>query len=171
VTRNTSTATKEITIMTTTTAAPAFATFTPPPPKEAGDKFGAQANVNKPLILKVTEKKFIAKTQFKPEGGDAIFLDLVDLTNGEVFRQIMWMNGALVDQLSEYVGGQPLVVRLVDVPKKSGTGTYVGLQQGTDADIAAATKFYGSHGDPFAQTFAQVKSTVVPPNQGTKPPF
>lgn len=132
-----------------------FQTFTRPQ-FEDGDTFKPSENVGKPLIVKVRERKEGIVTDFTPApGGPGVVLDLVDLTTGQVSRAVLWMNGALVDGLTPYVGGQPLVIKLAWIQGKS--QKYVGIEPGNEQEIAYAMQWVSQNGDPFAVQLGTVQ--------------
>lgn len=144
--------------------APTFEDFTPPA-LEDSDEYKPKENYDKPLLVKVRERKENIVTEFTPDpGGPGVAVDLVDLTDGKIYRNTLWMGGAIVDGLTPYVG-KVLVIRFE--AKKSNAGRkYPSPIKGTDEDKALARKYYDSKGDPFAPVF-----TDLEPADDDKPPF
>jgi hypothetical protein len=99
-----------------------------------GDKFNPRDNKNTPLIVIVHRRVEGIKTkhnqnpakesQFKPDGQSVVYVDVVDLKTGGIFIDVMWMAGAVVDQLApideptKYVGA-PTPIKLVECSNKS----------------------------------------------------
>lgn len=138
--------------------APTFATFTEPVLTE-GDTFKPKENYNKPLIVRIIEVKTGIVTEFTPEpGGEGVIVDLVDLVGRpeEPYREVLWMGGAVVDGLKPLVG-QVAVIRFEERKAKNGR-KYPAPTPSTAEDVALATRYYAAKGDPFAQTFASVKT-------------
>ena len=124
--------------------------YTAPAPKEAGDSFRPSDHVGDVLIVKVLEFKTGIVTQYKPDGGDGVTVDICNLTEkGALYQDVLWMNGALVDGLKAYTGGQPLVVRLID--KQGAKNTYIALEPGTGDDVKLAEQYIAAKGDPFVK--------------------
>ncbi|GAC1408742.1 MAG: hypothetical protein NVSMB60_30260 [Mycobacterium sp.] len=137
-------------------AAPQFADFVAPA-QEDSDPFPPKDNYNKPLLVKVRELKPSIVTANSPDGAPGLIVDLVDLTGrpNQPHRNVLWMGGAVVDGLKQYVNGMPLVIRFE--PRKSNSGrTYPAPNNGTPEDKALATKHYDEKGDPFAPQFADL---------------
>lgn len=108
-------------------------TFTPP---ATGDSFAAQDNVDRPLIVVVREHRTGVRSQHKPEGGDAVVCDVVDLATGTIYLDVQWMSAAVADQLSRYVG-HALPLKITWTPSKSG-GKYLAPVALDGAELAAA---------------------------------
>ena len=126
--------------------------YTPPAPKESGDNYKPSEHVGSVLIVKVLEHKTGIVTQYKPDGGDGVTLDICDLTaKGETYTDVLWMNGALVDGLKEYAGKGPLVITLAWRTGSSGRD-YLAIEPATEKQLTAAQKWVNDNGDPFAPT-------------------
>ena len=141
-----------------------------PPSFQDGDSLQAQQIVDTPLLVLPLEKKWIKSTKFKPEGGDAIVVDLRNLVTGEFHLGVMWMNGAIVDGFAPYVGkGQVLPVTLRYMqPRKQGGSPYIGIEALTGQALETAGQWVA--GDPAM--FANERERrgwgpYVPEGQGT----
>lgn len=144
--------------------APTFADFEPPA-LEDSDSFPPKENYDKPLLVKVRERKDGIVTEFSPDGAPGLIVDLVDLTDGAIYRNTLWMGGAIVDGLSPYLG-KVMVIRFET--KKSNAGRkYPSPSKGTDEDKALARKYYDSKGDPFTPAFTDLGTAA----DDDKPPF
>lgn len=141
-----------------------FTTYTPPERTE-GDTFKPSEHIDQLLIVKVTDHKHIESTTHKPEGGPGIIADVANLDDdGAVARDILWMNGAIVDSLRPFVG-KTLVIRFGwEKSAKSGR-EYIVVKSATDDDLAKA-QAHVAKGDPFAVTVGTVTSDAKP-----EPPF
>lgn len=87
------------------------------PERQQGDRLQAQQMKNRPMLLWVREVKHLNKTKFSAEGGDAVYVDLIDLQSNNVYIQVMWMAGAIVDGLRPYAGdgnAYPTVIKEVE---------------------------------------------------------
>lgn len=137
-----------------------FDSYTKPETRE-GDSYGPKDHVGRPLIVKVTEHKHIESTAYKPEGGPGVIASVVDLTDGEVYRDVLWMGGAVVDGLKRYAAGNPVVIKFGLATGKSGR-QYVDVLPGDASEVALAEQYVKAKGDPFAP---QIASYV--PTQGS----
>ena len=137
-----------------------FSTYTAPERTE-GDSFKPSEHIGQLLIVKVNEHKHIESTMHKPEGGPGVIVDVCNLDgNGTVARDVLWMNGALVDGLRGYVG-KHLVIRLgYEKSPKSGR-EYIVIKPADDADIEKA-KAHVAKGDPFAPEVSTPTSAQAP---------
>jgi hypothetical protein len=138
-----------------------LSTYTPPERTE-GDSFKPSEHVGQLLIVKVVDHKHIQSTTHKPEGGPGVILNVCNLDDdGKVARDILWMNGALVDGLKNYVG-QTLVIKLAWAKSASGR-EYLTISPADTAEIAKA-QAHVAKGDPFAETVATVApASAAPP--------
>lgn len=140
-----------------------ISTYTPPERSE-GDSFKPSEHIDQLLIVKVTETKHIESTAHKPEGGPGVIADVCNLDdNGAVARDILWMNGAIVDGLKGYVG-QVLVIRFGwEKSGKSGR-EYIVVKPVEGADLERA-RAHVAKGDPFAPevgTVSQPQTAQAP---------
>jgi hypothetical protein len=128
-----------------------------PPEMTAGDRLEARSMENKPMVALVTKRREGIKTKFNqdpkdksysPEGEPGLFLDLVDLTTGQVYVDVMWMNGTIVDQMSAYVG-QPLPVKLVKTASQKGGLPYLAPQMLDGTELAYAQQWAAANGTAF----------------------
>lgn len=97
------------------------------------DSYAAKdaANNNTPMLVRVNEYKTDLKTKYV-DSGEGVSVDLIDLQRfsqdpvGSVFVNVLWMGGAVRDQLKPFVGsGQILPLRLVWQATQNGTGQFV----------------------------------------------
>lgn len=152
------------------TAAPEFATYVPPPPPEAGDKYKPIEHLGRTLIVMVNEFKPSIVTPNSPNGGPGVIVDLVDLDDPAeptIYRDVLWMSGAIVDGLRTHAGSRkPVLIVFRSQVGKSGRAYPLADPVG-EAGQERAAKFYAAHGDPFAATFA----SPTPADDDAEPPF
>lgn len=135
------------------------------PERTEGDSFKPSENIGNVVIVKVIERKQIDSTVHKPEGGPAIIAHVCDLTkSGQVFRDIMWMNDAVVTGLTNYVG-QTVCGKFAWAKSGKSGRDYIVFDSATPDELAQA-QAHVSKGDPFAEQ-------VVTPAPATTaaPPF
>jgi hypothetical protein len=136
------------------TTIPTFGTYTAPEVTE-GDQYRPYENYGKALIVKTKQRKEGIITKNSPDGGPGVIVDLVELDSGEVFRDVLWMSGAIVDGLSQYANKEVVVITFEPRQSKNGR-TYPSPVNASDADIARARQYYATHGDPFAPKFGSL---------------
>lgn len=145
-----------------------------PPAFEDSDEFKPKDNVDKPLMVKVREFKTGIITEHSPEGGDGITVDLVDLSDGKIYRNVLWMGGAIVDGLKQHAGTPKVTVLRFERRKGKSGRTYPAPIKSTDEDKALARRYYEKKGDPFAPVFSDVATADAPATQhgwNDEPPF
>lgn len=95
---------------------------------------------DRPLVVKVVERRESIVTKFQPNGAPGVIVDVADVAADKVYAGVLWMNGALVDGLSPYVG-KTLPIKLVMTPaKKPGGYPYLSIEAlaGKELEAAAA---------------------------------
>lgn len=128
-----------------------FEEFVPPANAESDD-YHPRDNYGHGCIVKVTE--FKAQIQTKNGNADAVFADLYDLTDSQVYRNVMLMGGAFVDAFKPYVGKGPVVVVWEKRESKAGRVYAVPAPAG-EQQKSAATAVMAS-GDPFVQAIQTI---------------
>ena len=126
-----------------------------------GDTYKPIDHVGATLIVKVKEHKTGIVTENSPDGGPGVIVDLVDLDNSLVYRDVLWMGGAMVDGLKQYVGGM-IVVEIESRKSKSGR-KYPAPIGVSDSVLKAADAYFEKNGDPFAVKLSTVKDDDKPP--------
>lgn len=108
-------------------------TFTPRPPMENGDQLNAKEAIDRPLVILVREHRTGIKTKYnsnpneknyKPEGGEGVTVDVADIHTNETWLDVLWLNGAIVDNLAAYIG-QTIPVKLTWQPSAKGGNPYI----------------------------------------------
>ncbi|MER7076612.1 hypothetical protein SAMN02982929_05327 [Saccharopolyspora kobensis] len=134
-----------------------------PRENSTGDRLPAKEAVDKPLIVQVREHRTGVKTKFnsnpnekgyKPDGGEAVVLDVADLTTNSVFVDVLWMNGAVVDNLKAYVG-QAIPIKLVWTGSASGGNSYITVEALGGAELDKAAAWAQANPDRFDTERAQ----------------
>lgn len=122
-------------------------TFTPRTHSE-GDSFPAKEAVDRSLIVLVREHRTGIVTKFKPEGGDGVVVDVADTATNSVWIDVLWMNGAVVDNLAPYVG-QPVAVKLEWVASSKGGNSYISVVPLEGAVLAQASAWAAANPNRF----------------------
>lgn len=123
-------------------------------PERGGDRLPAKEAVDRPLIVRVVEHRTGVKTQYKPEGGEGVQVDVADTAGDSVWIDVLWMNGAVVDGLAPYVG-QALPIKLVWTPSAQGGNAYIGVQALDGAELATAQQWASNNPTRFDTERAQ----------------
>jgi len=152
-------------------------TFTPRPPQDMGDKFTASDAVDKPLVVLVREHRTGIITKFKPEGGDGVVVDVADVRTNEIYLNVLWMNGAIVDNLAGYVG-KPVAIKLTYQAPKGGGNSYITVVPLDGTDLALAQQWATSNTNRFdtervaraQQANADTTTTVTAPTTTVSAP-
>jgi hypothetical protein len=139
------------------------------PNESSGDSLKPSEIVDHGLIVRVRQRKDGIVTQYTPEGGPGIIVDVVDLDHVDTatgvvgpraFTDVLWMNGALVDNLTPNVG-KTIAVKLVWSTGKSGRA-YVSIEAAGDAEKARAATYLTANPDPWAQLADVTPITTAP---------
>lgn len=86
------------------------------PQGSQGDRIQAQQMLDRPLLVWVRKTQFLNRTKFSADGGEAVYIDFVDLLSNQAYIEVMWMAGAIVDGLKQYAGdGNAYPVKVVQV--------------------------------------------------------
>lgn len=131
--------------------------FDDPVQQEMGDKVSMDTFINKLIIVKPLEFTDKMKTEFKPDGAEAVFADiaLLDPVEGEpwkIFRRVLVMQGYLVGSFKGSVGKpNPLLGTLTYGERKSGQKPpfkFVSLTQNPKV-VQRAEEWLAAHGEEF----------------------
>jgi hypothetical protein len=113
-----------------------------------GDTYKPIDHVGAMLVVKVKQHKEGIVTENSPDGGPGVIVDVLDLDKSEVFRDVLWMGGAMVDGLKSYAPDGLVVIKIDR--RKSKSGRAYPAPVGVDAaGTARAESYYEKHGDPF----------------------
>lgn len=147
-------------------------TFTPRE-RSDGDSLPAKEAVDRPLVVLVKEHRTGIVTKFKPEGGDGVVVDVADSNTDSVWLDVLWMNGAVVDNLAPFVG-QAVPVKLVWVASAKGGNAYIGVEPLEATELAQAQQWATANSGRFdterLQRAAQAKNNEAAPASAATPP-
>jgi hypothetical protein len=115
-------------------------TFTPRENTNYGDQFPAKEAADRPLVVLVREHRTGIVTKFKPEGGEGVIVDAADVRTDETWLDVLWMNGAIVDNLTSYLG-QPVAIKIVWTASKSGGNAYLSVEALEGQELAMAQQW------------------------------
>lgn len=114
-----------------------LSTFTPRENTNYGDQLPAKEAADRPLVVLVREHRTGIVTKFKPEGGEGVVVDVADVRTDETWLDVLWMNGAIVDNLTGYLG-QPVAIKIVWTASKSGGNAYLSIAALEGPELALA---------------------------------
>jgi hypothetical protein len=138
------------------------------PNENNGDSLKPSEIIDHLLIVRIRQRKEGIVTQYTPEGGPGVIVDVVDLdavdtTTGQIgpqaYSDVLWMNGAIVDNLTPNVG-KTIAIRLVWATGKSGRN-YVSIEAADEAGKAKAGAHLTANPDPWSQ-LADIAPTTTP---------
>ena len=116
-----------------------------------GDRLQAKEAVDRPLVVLVREHRTGIVTQYNPPpGGEGVAVDVADINTGEVWINVLWMNGAVVDNLSPYVG-KPVPIKLKWTPSAKGGNAYIGVTALEGDELARAGQWAAANPTRFDQ--------------------
>lgn len=130
------------------------------PIQTEGDRYKPIDNLGHVVIVRVNEFKSSVVTSNSPDGSPAVIVDLIDLdAAGEqkVFKDVLWMSGAVVDGLRGSVGKDPVMITFE--ARKSKSGRQYPAPAALDQVAAKrANVWWAEHGDTVFATGASDES-------------
>jgi len=121
-------------------------TYTPPESTN-GDNVSPSDILDRPLIVRVRERREDVKTQYKPDGAPGLIVDVVDVLSAGVYRDSLWMNAGLVDPMTPSVGK---VIAIVLREKTGASGrNYITLDPAEGEALAQAQAYITRNPDPW----------------------
>jgi hypothetical protein len=119
-----------------------------PRSRVAGDKIDLrnQQFYNRPYLISAVDYNPTFHSKMKNENVEAVWADVLDLQTGSVLINVLFTNGAIVDNLKENVGTG--VILPVKIEKQAGGnyGGYAVLAALTDQEAALANQVYNNGG-------------------------
>jgi hypothetical protein len=147
--------------------------FNDPEQQPSGDRVSMDTFINKLIIVKPLEFVAAMKTEFKPDGAEAVFANiaLLDEYEGEpykVFKRVLVMQGYLVGAFKNSVGkADPLLGTLVYGERKTGQKAPFKFETLTKNPraVAKAQEWMDAHADELKES----SSFAEPEADGGKP--
>lgn len=118
------------------------------PPERGGDRLPAKEAVDRPLVVLVREHRTGIVTQYRPDGANGVVCDVADTNTNSVWLDVLWMNGAVVDNLAPYVG-QAVPIKLTWTPSARGGNAFIGVQALDGAELATAQQWASANPNRF----------------------
>lgn len=111
----------------------------------SGDKLPLNSYIGRPLLVRTNEYVEAFTSQAYPNPKPVVFCDVVDLISGQIFINVLWGGGAVVDNLKEFAGTETIM------PVKPGQGsgqsgrTYQTLLALEGQEAQAASQWYNAY--------------------------
>lgn len=134
-----------------------------------GDSYKPIEHLDRGIVVKVLQHKESIVTENSPDGAPGVICDVLDVAEDKVYRNVLWMSGAVVDGLQSYVGKNLVVIHFEARKSKNGR-TYPAPVTATTDELAAATAYFDTHADPFAPVLTTVPAESTPEPAATAAP-
>jgi hypothetical protein len=144
-----------------------------------GDKLNLQQYAGRPLLVRTTEFVPDFSSQAYPNPKPVVFADVVDLISGEIFINVLWGAGAVVDNLKDKAGTEEVIpVKAGNVTSPKSGRNYIALFPLEGGELDAAVGWYNqnwAHVDMTRQQRQQQAAAAAPaqaaPNAGVGAQF
>jgi hypothetical protein len=121
-----------------------------------GDKLNLQQYAGRPLLVRTTEFVPDFSSQAYPNPKPVVFADVVDLISGQIFINVLWGAGAVVDNLKDKAGTEEVVpVKPGNVTSPKSGRSYIALFPLESGELDAAAGWYNTNWAHVDQTRAQ----------------
>lgn len=121
-----------------------------------GDKLNLAQYAGRPLLVRTTEFVPDFSSQAYPQPKPVVFADVVDLISGQIFINVLWGAGAVVDNLKEKAGTEEVVpVKAGNVTSPKSGRSYIALFPLEGGELDAAVGWYNQSWGYVDQTRAQ----------------
>lgn len=121
-----------------------------------GDKLNLQQYAGRPLLVRTTEFVPDFSSQAYPNPKPVVFADVVDLLSGQIFINVLWGAGAVVDNLKDKAGTEEVVpVKAGNMTSPKSGRTYIALFPLEGPELDAAVGWYNASWAAVDQTRAQ----------------
>lgn len=121
-----------------------------------GDKLNLQQYAGRPLLVRTMEYVPDFASQAYPNPKPVVFADVVDLITGQIFINVLWGAGAVVDNLKDKTGTEEVVpVKAGNVNSPKSGRTYIALFPLEAGELDAAVGWYNTNWAHVDATRAQ----------------
>jgi hypothetical protein len=126
-----------------------------PKARITGDKMDLRNYFGRPLLVRVNEYVPDFASQAFPNPKPVVFVDVVDLAQGQIFINALWGGGAVVDNLKEHAGTDVVLPLMAQNAVGGNNRNYIALTALDDATAAAAGQWYQQNWATVEQTRQQ----------------
>jgi hypothetical protein len=127
-----------------------------------GDKLNLQQYAGRPLLVRTTEYVPDFSSQAYPNPKPVVFADVVDLISGQIFINVLWGAGAVVDNLKDKAGTEEVVpVKAGNINSPKSGRTYIALFPLEGGELDAAVGWYNTSWAVVDQTRAQRQAAAA----------
>lgn len=127
-----------------------------------GDKLNLQQYAGRPLLVRTTEYVPDFSSQAYPNPKPVVFADVVDLISGQIFINVLWGAGAVVDNLKDKAGTEEVVpVKAGNITSPKSQRTYIALFPLEGGELDAAVGWYNTSWAVVDQTRAQRQAAAA----------
>lgn len=121
-----------------------------------GDKLNLQQYAGRPLLVRTMEYVPDFASQAYPNPKPVVFADVVDLITGQIFINVLWGAGAVVDNLKDKTGTEEVVpVKAGNVTSPKSGRSYIALFPLESGELDAAVGWYDANWAHVDATRAQ----------------
>lgn len=121
-----------------------------------GDKLNLQQYAGRPLLVRTTEFVPDFSSQAYPNPKPVVFADVVDLISGQIFINVLWGAGAVVDNLKDKAGTEEVIpVKAGNVTSPKSGRSYIALFPLEGGELDAAVGWYNANWAHVDNTRAQ----------------
>lgn len=111
-----------------------------------GDKLNLQQYAGRPLLVRTMEYVPDFASQAYPNPKPVVFADVVDLITGQIFINVLWGAGAVVDNLKDKTGTEEVVpVKAGNVTSPKSGRSYIALFPLEAGELDAAVGWYNAN--------------------------
>lgn len=146
----------------------------------SGDKMQFGQYIGRPLLVRTNEYVPDFSSQAYPTPKPVVFCDVVDLLSGQIFINVLWGGGAVVDNLKETAGTEVVLPVMPGHATAKGGRTYQTLNA-LEGDAAALAqgwyqRFWGNvdaertKREQASKPFQNQPAAAPAPQQGFQPP-
>lgn len=122
----------------------------------SGDKLNLQQYAARPLLVRTMEFVPDFSSQAYPDPKPVVFADVVDLISGQIFINVLWGAGAVVDNLKDKAGTEEVIpVKAGNVTSPKSGRQYIALFPLEGGELDAAVGWYNQNWAHVDNTRAQ----------------
>lgn len=133
-----------------------------PRARVTGDKLNLQQYAGRPLLVRTMEFVPDFSSQAYPNPKPVVFADVVDLISGQIFVNVLWGAGAVVDNLKDKAGTEEVIpVKAGNVTSPKSGRNYIALFPLEGGELDAAVGWYNANWGHVNNTRAQRQAAAA----------